>query len=344
MKILYAIQGTGNGHISVAMELIPLLKNRADVDILISGNQVELELPFDIKYRRKGFGFIFGKNGGIDFVRTFKTFNLKDFFNEIVTLPIREYDLVISDFEPVSAWAAKLKNIPCIALSHQAAILNSSCPKPKKSNSISKFILRNYAPSLKQIGFHYKSYSSDILSPVIRKEIREQKISNQGHYTVYLPAFSDEKIIEVLSKIKQVKWEVFSKNISSPWQYGNIYFSPIDNASFIQSISTCQGVLCNAGFETTAETLFLGKKLLVVPMKFQYEQHCNAVALKEMGVSVLKKFKKSNVPKISRWIEEDAKICMKYPNHSEDIIDKILHFNFNRNWSLTVEDLYADLT
>ncbi len=344
MKILYAIQGTGNGHISVAMELIPLLKNRADVDILISGNQVELKLPFDIKYRRKGFGFIFGKNGGIDFVRTFKTFNLKDFFNEIVTLPIREYDLVISDFEPVSAWAAKLKNIPCIALSHQAAILNSSCPKPKKSNSISKFILRNYAPSLKQIGFHYKSYSSDILSPVIRKEIREQKISNQGHYTVYLPAFSDEKIIEVLSKIKQVKWEVFSKNISSPWQYGNIYFSPIDNASFIQSISTCQGVLCNAGFETTAETLFLGKKLLVVPMKFQYEQHCNAVALKEMGVSVLKKFKKSNVPKISRWIEEDAKICMKYPNHSEDIIDKILHFNFNRNWSLTVEDLYADLT
>ena len=53
MKILYAIQGTGNGHISVAMELIPLLKNRVDVDILISGNQVELELPFDIKYEKK---------------------------------------------------------------------------------------------------------------------------------------------------------------------------------------------------------------------------------------------------------------------------------------------------
>lgn len=344
MKILYAIQGTGNGHISVAMELIPLLKNRVDVDILISGNQVELELPFDIKYRKKGFGFIFGKNGGIDFVETFKTFDLKDFYKEIMTLPIREYDLVISDFEPVAAWAAKLKNIPCIALSHQAAILNASCPKPKKSNPISTFILRNYAPSLKQIGFHYKSYNSDILSPVIRKEIRQQKISNQGHYTVYLPAFSDERIIEVLSKIKQVKWEVFSKKISSPWQYGNVYFSPINNTSFIQSISACEGVLCNAGFETTAETLFLGKKLLVVPMKFQYEQHCNAAALKEMGVSVLKKFKKSNIPKISRWIDEDAKICMKYPHHSEEIIDKILQINFNRNWSLTEEDLYADLT
>ena len=79
-------------------------------------------------------------------------------------------------------------------------------------------------------------------------------------------------------------------------------------------------------------------------MKFQYEQHCNTAALKEMGVSVLKKFKKSNIPKISRWIDEDAKICIKYPHHSEEIIDKILQINFNRNWSLTEEDLYADLT
>ena len=235
MKILYAIQGTGNGHITVAMELIPLLKKRAEVDILISGSQVELELPFDIKYRKKGFGFIFGKNGGIDFFQTIKTFDWK-FFKEIMTLPIDVYDLVISDFEPVSAWAAKIKNIPCLALSHQAAVLNSSCPKPKSSHPISKFILRNYAPSQKQIGFHFKPYCSEILTPVIRKEIRQQKITNQGHYTVYLPAFSDQKIITVLSKIKQVKWEVFSKKISTPYQIGNVFFAPIANTSFIESL------------------------------------------------------------------------------------------------------------
>ena len=34
MKILYAIQGTGNGHLSRAKEIIPALMNRAQVDIL----------------------------------------------------------------------------------------------------------------------------------------------------------------------------------------------------------------------------------------------------------------------------------------------------------------------
>ncbi|MDZ7613231.1 MAG: glycosyltransferase family protein [Flavobacteriaceae bacterium] len=343
MKILYAIQGTGNGHISVAMELIPLLKRRADLDILISGRQVELDLPFEINHRKQGFGFIFGKNGGIDFIRTLKTFNLKVFFKEIMTLPIRNYDLVISDFEPVSAWAARLKNIPCIALSHQAAVLHSSSPKPGKADPISKFLLGHYAPSDKKIGFHYKNYSSDILTPVIRKEIRERENLNLGYYTVYLPAFSDKKIIAVLSMIRNIRWEVFSKNSLTPYQQGNVFISPVNNEAFVQSLTACEGVLCNAGFETTAEALFLGKKLLVVPMKFQLEQQCNVVALKEMGVSILKKFKKSNLSKIKNWVKDDKRVYINYPNHSEEIIDRILNMEFDKNWKLTEEDLYADL-
>ena len=36
MKVLYAFQGTGNGHIARAQEIIPILKKYAEVDILIS--------------------------------------------------------------------------------------------------------------------------------------------------------------------------------------------------------------------------------------------------------------------------------------------------------------------
>ena len=39
MKILYGIQGTGNGHLSRAEEIVPILKKMAHVDVLISGNQ-----------------------------------------------------------------------------------------------------------------------------------------------------------------------------------------------------------------------------------------------------------------------------------------------------------------
>src|SRR5688500_17504418 len=123
MRILYAIQGTGNGHITVAREVIPLLKKRAEVDILVSGTQVDIDLPYEIKFRFNGLCFIFGKNGGIDYLETFRKSRLKELFNDVSNLPVEEYDLVISDFEPVSGWACYLKNKPCIGFSHQAAVV-----------------------------------------------------------------------------------------------------------------------------------------------------------------------------------------------------------------------------
>ena len=66
MKILYAIQGTGNGHLSRAMDVVPCLKAHGNVDILVSGIQSDLILPFPVKYEMRGLSFIFGKSGGVD--------------------------------------------------------------------------------------------------------------------------------------------------------------------------------------------------------------------------------------------------------------------------------------
>ena len=79
MRVLYAIQGTGNGHISRAREIIPLLRKRCETDILISGYQADLDLPFEVKFRMQGLSFIFGRNGGVDFRKTYIKANTKDF-------------------------------------------------------------------------------------------------------------------------------------------------------------------------------------------------------------------------------------------------------------------------
>src|ERR1700730_7496760 len=123
LKILYAIQGTGNGHLSRARDIIPLLQQKGDLDILISGTQADVELPYPIKYRFKGLCFIFGKKGGIDVLDTFRKSNLKRLFRAMKHLPVEEYGLVISDYDPVSAWACRMKHKPCIGLSHQAAVM-----------------------------------------------------------------------------------------------------------------------------------------------------------------------------------------------------------------------------
>lgn len=323
MKILYAIQGTGNGHASSAQEIIPLLQQKASVDILISGSQCDIELPFPITYKLHGLGFIFGQKGGIDPFKTVKKLKLFKLFREIQTLPLKEYDLVINDFEPISAWAAKLQNVPIISLSHQSAILDNASPTYKKYN-FERYVLKYYAPIRVRFGFHFKSYNSSTFTPIIRNQIRTKQRTNKGHYTVYLPAYSDKKIVNMLSKFPIVKWQVFSKNSDKFHFKKNITIQPINNFDFIKSIASCSGVLCGAGFETPAEALYLGKKLMVVPMRNQYEQQCNAMALKELGVPVLKKLSVKRLKEIAHWIQSNETVKVNYPDITEEILDAVI--------------------
>ena len=324
IKILYAIQGTGNGHLSRARDIVPILQQKGEVDILISGTQADVELPYPIKYRFNGLSFIFGKSGGVDLIATYRKSNLRKLYKEIKSLPIHEYDLVINDFEPVSAWACKMKHKTCIGLSHQAAVINQKSPKPVKKDKIGKAILDNYAPVTHAYGFHFDKYDENINTPVIRNEIRNSIPEKNNHYTVYLPSYDDKRIIKTLSEIKNIQWEVFSKHSFREYREENILIRPVTNDKFIQSLINCTGILCGAGFETPAEALFLKKKLMVIPMKGQYEQQCNAAALQTMGVAVIKNLKKKQVETIRAWTESEGLIPVNYPDLTEMIIDQII--------------------
>jgi uncharacterized protein (TIGR00661 family) len=324
MKVLYAIQATGNGHISRATEIIPLLKKKCSVDILISGTEAEVDLDHEIKYRTKGLCYVFGKKGGIDFYETFKKMQSKRFLKEIKNIPVEEYDLVINDFEPVTAWACKKRNVPCIAMSHQYGVIHKNAPRPDKYDPLAWLILRQYAPCKYGVGFHFKSYGNDVFTPVIRKAIRDAEITNEGHYTVYLPAYDEKKLIKFLSAFKDIQWHIFSKHTKKSFAEKNCIIKPIDNAAFAKSFTTCEGIICGGGFETPAEALFMGKKLLVVPMKNQYEQHCNAAGAKELGVPIIKSLKKKHIAKVENWLYNGEFIKVDYKDETEKIIDMVL--------------------
>src|SRR5665213_3815665 len=181
----------------------------------------------------------------------------------------------------------------------------------------------NYAPVTVGFGFHFEAYESSIFTPVIRSQIRNAVPEDKKHFTVYLPAYSDERITRILSEIKNIEWQVFSKHAKKEYRENHIHIRPVQNDAFVESLINCSGILCGAGFETPAEALFLKKKLLVIPMKGQYEQQCNAAALKEMGVPVLKKLKKSKIEKIIAWVKNSDVVQVDYPNITESIIDEV---------------------
>lgn len=324
MKILYAVQGTGNGHITRAIEIIPYLQQKGEVDILVSGIQSDIDLPFDVKYRFKGLSFIFGKKGGVDFWKTFVKLNSIKLVKEIKKLDLKPYDLIISDFEPISCWAAIKAKKECIGLSNQVATLHPLAPKPKKTDLIGKLVLQNYAPTSYNYGFHFKRLDGTIFTPIIRKKVRELKPTNEGHYTVYLPSYDDSQILKWLKKMPNTYWQVFSKNSKKEILFKNIRITPINTELFLESMASADGVLCNAGFGTASEALFLKKKLMVIPMKKQLEQAYNAQMLNEMGVAVIKKLSNKNIPKIIKWLEDDSIVAVDYPDNTEEIISLIV--------------------
>ena len=330
MKILYAIQGTGNGHLARATEMVPQLRKIAETDVLISGIQGDIQVPFSVQYRFYGISFIFGTRGGVNLWKTLTKLRLIRFLKDIRKFPVRDYDIILCDFEPVTAWACRMKGKKCIGISHQNAVLHPKAPKPKRSSWIGKLVLRHYAPVTLKYGFHFESIGETIFTPVIRPSIRKARPLNNGHYTVYLPSYSNEEIESVLLTFPQIQWEVFSKHSKKTYRSGNILFQPVSLEAFSQSFVNCEGILCNAGFETPAEAIYMRKKLCVIPMKGQYEQQCNAAFLAHMGVPVLPKLK-NQYTKLKDWLKSADIVHIKYQHYVGEILGMVILKEMHEN-------------
>ncbi len=302
MKIFYAIQATGNGHISRALELMPFLKKFGTVDVFLSGNNSTLQMPFDVKYKSKGLSLFYGNNGNLNYLKMAKAFNPLRIIKEAKQLPVEQYDIVINDFESITSLACALKKVPNIHFGHQASFASPLTPRPAQKDFIGEVILNKYASSKNNIGLHFKPYDQFIFSPIIKSSILNAEPINKGHITVYLSHYSDAVVAKSLLNIKHTQFHVFSKTCKSIYSSNNITFYPVDNALFTKSLVECEGVITGAGFETPAETMYLGKRLLCLPILGQYEQLCNAEALKQFDVKIVTKINDGFHFEIKQWL------------------------------------------
>ncbi len=323
-KVLYAFQGTGNGHASRAVELVPHLRKFCDLQILSSGFNRQLDLPFSLDYHFEGVSFYYNKKGGLSYWKTLRKSKLLKFRKEVRSLDLSSFDLILNDFEPVSAYASRQQGIKVVALSHQASFLSAKSPRPKRRDLVAEWIFKNYAPATQAEGFHFKNYDSFIHKPVLRSEIKDLKTSNQGSFLVYLPAYGEEQLKEHLQKLSNKNWIIFSKECRESYQHYNLEFRPINGKDFVRELANCEGLLCSAGFEAPAEALYLGKKLFVIPIKGQYEQFCNAEALKDLGIPVAYDLNSRTVQRLQDWAYKEQETSSLEIENPESLIINIL--------------------
>jgi uncharacterized protein (TIGR00661 family) len=321
MKIFYAIQATGNGHISRAVQLYPYLQKFGEVDFFLSGNNASLDINLPIKFKSEGCSLHYSKCGGLNYWDIVKNVKPRQIYKDADALPLKDYDVIINDFDSITSLACKLKKVHSIQFGHQASFISPNTPRPEKKNLMGEMILKHYAPSPKHIGLHFDKYDDFIYPPIIKDEIINADPKNAGHITVYLPSFQQDCLERAFNRLPNLSFHWFLNTIKTKHTIKNITYFPVNQEYFNKSLIKCEGIITGGGFETPAEALYLGKKLLSIPIRKHYEQECNAAALKKLGVPVLYDIGDDFDLIIESWLDSPTKCSTMKANNIHETLE-----------------------
>ncbi len=72
-----------------------------------------------------------------------------------------------------------------------------------------------------------------------------------------------------------------------------------------------------------AESMYLGKKLLTIPIRNQYEQLCNAAAMEQLGITKLTTIRGQDEA-IKQWLKDGRRVILKKAANIKQLVPNIL--------------------
>tara|TARA_R100001509_G_scaffold144291_3_gene100515 strand:- start:188 stop:1408 length:1221 start_codon:yes stop_codon:yes gene_type:complete len=284
VKLLYGVQGTGQGHISRARAMAAALRHY-DVEVtwLFSGRpreQLRDMQPFgDFLYRR-GLTFV-TRAGRLRYLPTLLNNHLPQFLRDVRTLDLGAYDAVVTDFEPVTAWAARRAGIPAIGIGHQYAFTGET--PTVAGHWLARLVMQQFAPVSQAIGLHWHPWAGNILPPILDLPARPAvKRNSAAPVIVYLPFEDQAAVTCLLQQFPAQRFHQYAPALTEA-QCDNVARRATSATRFKRDLAGCAGVICNSGFELISECLQWGIPVLTRPLAGQMEQQSNALALQELG-------------------------------------------------------------
>lgn len=321
MRILLGVQTTGNGHIVRSKALLKGLRQRGhDIHCILTGpstqNRWKLD-AFSPCETRSGLSFA-SHAGKVSYWRTAIQNKPIQFLRDVHQMNWRHYDLVISDYEPVTAWMAHKRSLPSIGIGHLYAFIHDI---PKSSgNPLAHWITNHFAPVKYALGSHWHHFNQPVLPPTVADDVHQLKASEGEHYLVYLPFEQSDAVITLLKQFPEQTFRFYTGTMQQA-EIDNISLCKIGREGFLDDLASCRGVICNAGFSLVSEALHLGKKVLVKPLTGQVEQESNALALEQLKLGHW--MTNLNAESIHRWLAMPAIASCDWPEVMEPVADWI---------------------
>lgn len=292
MRILYGINGEGMGHAMRSAEIIKGLSKNNEIKI-VAGGKAANHLKKIAGLKEVSYLSFVTKNGKVSSLKTFFVnllklpFFLYHFFTILIECIIKRPKVIITDFEPLSAYTGLILRIPVISFDNQHIITDTKIPnnKEKSSKFLYKIIVHLMVPFPKEkiiTSFFYPKVltkNAVLVSPVIREIITKQKIKEGGELVVYL-SIKNDLVLKTLEKSKN-KCIIYGKTNLKSSKF--IKIKNFDEEQFAHDMANARAVICNAGMTTLSEAIYLKKPVLCIPVSGQIEQEINAHYLQKIG-------------------------------------------------------------
>jgi uncharacterized protein (TIGR00661 family) len=298
VKILYGVVGEGMGHATRSRVILNHLVKENEVEIVVSGRAHEYLSRYFFNVREiKGLRMYYEDNE-VDRSKTFWEFittlpsMITKNFDEFIRLGERfSPDVVISDFESFAYTFAKHHDIPVISIDNMQIInrceLDVEIPDEYYDDYlIAKGIVKGKLPDCS----HYmittfffpaiRKERTSLYPPILRNRILEAETKQEEHIVVYQTTTTNDRLLQILKEVN-TPFRVYGMGRDE--RIGNVWLRGFSEEEFIQDLATCRGVLATGGFSLMGEAIYLGKPLLAVPLRKQFEQLLNSLYLEKLG-------------------------------------------------------------
>ena len=317
MKILFGVQTEGNGHITQAIAVKQYLESQGlSVTTAFAAKKKKgLASYFKDEFNvieYEGFDFVFGKNGNVVIWKTILKGLIElprlilSFIKICKVIKKEKPDAIFNYYEPlVGLTAIFFPNIKYLSFGHQYAM--ESVIYPDISGYVIQKIFLGIINGITSINskivalsyYEFKDDTMMVSPPILRQESYITSDIQEDFVLVYL--MNEDMLPQLISeanKHPELQIQCFTKLTKEHNVPSNIKLFNLDGKLFQEKMKVCKAVVCSGGFETSAESIYQKKPLLMIPMPNHYEQHanCNDAYLNSYAITS-EKIDLSKIPK-----------------------------------------------